>query len=278
MFPRTLILATAAGVLLAACSNGSSGSGSTNIANGGIVVSGDQVVLHGNGGIEGNLDATGNLVIDGRTVAVDAGQREQLQQYYQGAHAVREHGIATGKAGAAVAVQSLKSAAAHVVGGDGARADATLDDATSRVDREASKICFDLQRIRAAQGRLATGLAAFKPFATIVDGDEDDDCSTTFAWHDSGRALALKSGNGEGVRVTRAAPASVWGLRQGDVILAVDGQPVDQVEQLLKRLQASRPEPVAIRVRRDGTEQDITVAGRDYANLADSQAAATPSK
>ena len=269
MFPRT-ILALAASALLAGCSNGSFDSGSTNIANGGIVVRGDRVILHGNGGVEGNLDAAGNLVIDGRTVTVDATQRQQLQQYYQGAHAVREHGIATGKAGAAVAVQSLKSAAAHVTGGDGEQADATLDAATSRVDQAASKICFDLQQIKGAQARLATGLAAFKPFAGIVHSN-DDECSTTFAWHDAGHALSLKSGDGEGIEVTRTEPASVWGLQQGDVILAVDGHAVDQVEELLKRLDASKPKPVAIRVRRDTREQEITVAERDYTNIADSR-------
>ena len=275
MFPRT-ILALVLGTLLAGCSNGSLASGSTTIANGGIVVRGDRVMLHGAGGIEGNLDAAGNLVIDGRTVTVDASQREQLQRYYQGARSVREHGIATGKAGVAVAMQSLKTAAAHVTGGNGEQADATLNSATSRVDQETSKICLDLQQVMAAQGRLATSLGAFKPFADILHGDGD--CSTTFAWHDSDHALTLKSGDGEGIRVTHTEPASVWGLQQGDVILAVDDHGVDQVQELLERLDASKPKPVAIRVRRDKTEHEITVVERDYANIAASSSAKTQAK
>lgn len=274
MFPRT-ILALVLGTLLAGCSNGSLDS-TTIIADGGIVVRGDRVMLHGASGVEGNLDAAGNLMIDGRTVSVDASQREQLQQYYQGARSVREHGIATGKAGAAVAMQSLKSAATHVTGGNGEQADAKLDSATSRVDQEASKICLDLQQIMAAQGHLATGLSAFKPFADIVHGD--DDCSNTFAWHDSEHALTLESGDGEGIKVTHTEPASVWGLQQGDVILAVDNHAVDQVQELLERLDASKPRPVAIRVRRDKTEQEITVAERDYTNIAASSSAKTQAK
>lgn len=275
MFPRT-ILTLVLGTLLAGCSNGSSDGGSTVMVNGDIVVRGDRVLLHGAGGVEGNLDAAGNLMIDGRTVTVDTNQREQLQRYYQGARSVREHGIATGKAGAAVAMQSLKSAAAHITGGNGEQADADLNSTTSRIDQEASKICLDLQQVMAAQGSLATSLDAFKPFADIVH--DDDDCSTTFAWHDADHALTLKSGDGKGIRVTHTEPPSVWGLQQGDVILAVDDHAVDQVQVLLERLDASKPNPVAIRVRRDNTEHEITVAERDYTSIAAPSSAKTQAK
>lgn len=175
MFSRnsSFVLALAAGLLLAGCGNGLD---TTTIANGGIVVNGDKVTLHGTGATEAFLDAAGRLVIDGHDVAVDATQRQLLQQYYQGARAVREHGVATGKAGAAVAVQSLKNAATHVTGDDSEQADARLNAATHRIDQETSKICMDIQQIRVAQNRLAGSLAAFKPFATIIDGG-DDDCS-----------------------------------------------------------------------------------------------------
>lgn len=176
MFPRNpaITLAFAAGLLLAGCGNGSFSS--TTIADGGIVLQGDEVTLHGTGGTEAFLDAAGRLVIDGRDVAVDATQRQLLQQYYQGARAVREHGMATGKAGAVVAVQSLKNAATQMTGGDSKQAEAKLDAATQRISQEASRICLDIRQIRTAQDRLATSLAAFKPFAAIIDG-EGDHCS-----------------------------------------------------------------------------------------------------
>jgi hypothetical protein len=166
-------LVLAAGLLLAGCGNGFH---TTTIADGGIVVNGDEVRLHGKGDSEAVLDATGRLVVDGHDVPIDAAQRQLLQQYYQGALAVREHGLATGKAGAKVAVQSLKNAATHVTGGDSEQADAGLDAAAARVDQEAAKICLDLQQIRLAQDRLAGSLPAFKPFAAIIDGDGSD-CS-----------------------------------------------------------------------------------------------------
>lgn len=175
MFSRhsRFALALAASLVLAGCGNGLD---TTTIANGGIVVLGDQVTLHGTGDSEALLDAAGRLVIDGHDVALDATQRQLLQQYYQGARAVREHGVATGKAGAAVAVQSLRNAAEHATGSGTEQTDAKLDTATRRVDDEANKICLDIGQIRAAQNRLADSLPAFKPFARIIDGD-DSDCS-----------------------------------------------------------------------------------------------------
>jgi hypothetical protein len=167
-------LALSAGFLLGGCNNDFQ---TTTIANGGIVVHGGEVTLRGTGGHEASVDETGKLSVDGHEVAVDAAQRKLLQQYYQGALAVREHGLATGRAGARVAVQSLKNAATKVTGGDSEQADAGLDAATQRVNREASKICLDIQQIRLAQDRLADALPAFKPFAGIID-DDGSDCST----------------------------------------------------------------------------------------------------
>lgn len=268
MFIRSSALAFVVVALLAGCSHGSLGS--TTIANGGIVVHGGDVVLHGTDRTEARLDGTGNLVIGGHPVTVTEAQRQQLQLYYQGALAVRRHGIATGKAGAAIGVQALKSAAMHVTGGDDAHADASLDAATRQVDEEASKICVDMRQIKAAQDRLATQLPAFKPFVGIVD-DAGDCSNRSLVWRDAGRSLTFKSGDGNGVRVARTEPASVWGLQRGDLIVAVDGQAVDDVDDLVDRLSADKPAEARLRVLRSGAAQEVTIAGRDYAGLVDSR-------
>ena len=52
-------------------------------------------------------------------------------------------------------------------------------------------------------------------------------------WHTSnGRALDLASPEGKGIRINRVEPAGHDGLRQGDVIVAADGQPVAHVVDL----------------------------------------------
>jgi hypothetical protein len=171
------ILTVAASTMLAACGHGSLDSDSTSIVNGRIMVRADHVELHGKGGVEAILDAAGNMVVDGHATATDAPQREQLKQYYQAAKAVRDHGIATGKAGAAIAADSLKNVVTHLFSGHGAKADAKLEASTQRIRQEASKICLDVQQIKAAQDRLATSLPAFQPFAGIV-GNDGATCSS----------------------------------------------------------------------------------------------------
>lgn len=258
MSARHSVLVLAAGVLLASCSHGSMNS--TSIANGGITVRGEQVALHGAGGAEARLDAAGDLVIGGQPVALDATQRQLLQQYYQGARAVREHGIATGKAGAAIGLQALKSAATHVTGGDGAKADASLDAASRRVDEEASKICLDLRQIKAAQDRLATSLAQFKPFAGILDAG-DARCGNqerTVRGSASGGEVELRSDK-DGLVVRQTPADGFYGLQPGDRVVAIDGTPVDSVDAFLDRLGGTGTETADLQVIREGKTVALAV-------------------
>ncbi|MEO8998650.1 MAG: PDZ domain-containing protein [Rhodanobacter sp.] len=90
----------------------------------------------------------------------------------------------------------------------------------------------------------------------------------SLVWHNSdGRALELHSDNGAGVEVTKLNPADLWGLRKSDMILAVDGHPVKHVDELFKQLQGSKPDTVKIQLRRDHSEQVLTIAGSDYTNI-----------
>lgn len=86
-------------------------------------------------------------------------------------------------------------------------------------------------------------------------------------WKDPNHALSLHSGSGNGVEVTKTNPASVWGLHQGDVILAIDSHPVKHVSELLDRLYASMPNAVNIRLRRGNSEVVLTIAASDYRSI-----------
>ena len=87
-----------------------------------------------------------------------------------------------------------------------------------------------------------------------------DDFSCT---NDDGTSLALHSENDSGVIVTRAEPAPLHGLQRGDVILAVDGKPVHQVEGITRALRG-RTTPVALRVRRGTSESTVVWSRADY--------------
>ncbi|MEO6799323.1 MAG: PDZ domain-containing protein [Rhodanobacter sp.] len=89
----------------------------------------------------------------------------------------------------------------------------------------------------------------------------------SLSWHDGSSVLGLRSAAAGGIVVTRVGTGGTWGLRQGDVILAVDGHPVRQVATLVDRLRASKPAAVAVRVRRGQAEQVLTVVSADYAQL-----------
>ena len=109
-------------------------------------------------------------------MAIDPAQRALLQDYYRNTLAVQQHGIATGKAGVAIAGQAVRSVVRDLASGDTDNIDKEVDAKASKVEQEAMKICDDLANIKTAQDNLATRLAAFKPYAGIVDADAIADC------------------------------------------------------------------------------------------------------
>ncbi|WP_426702863.1 DUF2884 family protein [Rhodanobacter sp. Col0626] len=181
MSGQRLILALAIAALVAGCGDGSShvniiSPGYTSIAGGRITLSSDEVTLHGADAPEAKINAGGDLHIGGNSVAINAAQREQLQHYYLNAIAVREHGIATGKAGTAVAGAALKDAASGVASGDAHKVSEQVSAKAKLVKLAALKICHDMAGIKSAQDNLAAQLPAFKPYAGILDASSIDDC------------------------------------------------------------------------------------------------------
>jgi hypothetical protein len=175
---RLLLFALLATGLLAGCGNDSmmGNFGSTSIADGGIRVKHGVVTLHVSGAPSAVISADGELRIDGKAVATTPAQQVLLQHYASSALAVREHGIATGKAGAAVAGAAIRGIAASIASGDSDQIDKHVDAKAKQVDTEANKICVDIANIKAAQNALATDLPAFRPYAGIIHADESTDC------------------------------------------------------------------------------------------------------
>ncbi|SFS13002.1 hypothetical protein SAMN05216570_2773 [Dyella sp. OK004] len=181
MSPTRLICALTLVGLVAGCGNDSSQfnvstSGFSSIADGHIIVRDGVVTLHRDNAPNAVIHANGDLLIDDKAVAIDATQRELLKRYQQNAVAVREHGVATGKAGAAVAGAAIKGAVDSVTSGDSKEIDKQVDAQAKQVDLEAAKICEDLKGVQLAQDQLAASLPAFKPYAGILREDDDEDC------------------------------------------------------------------------------------------------------
>jgi hypothetical protein len=171
-----LAAAILAGGCTASGDHGSIGFGSTSLANGRITVSGDEALVHVKGAPDAAIGAAGSLRIGRDIVATTPAQQALLRDYYRNALAVREHGIATGKAGAAIAGQAISSVAKGLANGNTDNIDKEIDAKAARVEQEAQKICLDLVGVKAAQDALAAQLPAFKPYADVVDADAVDEC------------------------------------------------------------------------------------------------------
>jgi hypothetical protein len=175
--PRLIAMIAALCGLVTACGNAPDWS-STTIANGAITLRHERVTLHTSGAPDAVITPSGDFTIDGTAVAVTPDQRKQLQRYYHGALAVREHGIATGKAGVAVAGAAITGIADAISSGDSGQIDKHVSAKAELVEQKAKKICLDLVEIKAAQAALATQFPAFKPYAALLQAD-DDDCKST---------------------------------------------------------------------------------------------------
>lgn len=104
-------------------------------------------------------------------------------------------------------------------------------------------------------------VAAALALPGTVRAQEDDDCPCRERRGMIGISFDTEEDDGEGVRileVRRGSPADVAGVREGDVVVRLDGEDADEALRALpERLQAG--DTVRLRVRRDGRERDYAV-------------------
>lgn len=163
-----LILASTA---LAACSGGVGDDvqvfgGGTDWINSRITLHDGSVTIRADGAPNAVVDANGQLSINGQNVPANDAQRDLLKRYAATAQSMREHAVATGKAGVATATQAVSAAAGKMMGSDdAAEAGAKAKAAADNIKVAAAKICYDLADMKTAQDELATQMEAFKPYA-----------------------------------------------------------------------------------------------------------------
>ena len=109
----------------------------------------------------------------------------------------------------------------------------------------------------------ATLLIAIAGAMAVAGAREGHTRVDDFSWSDDGAHLALHSEDDSGVIVTRAEPAPFHGLQRGDRILAVEGRPVHQVEEVTRAL-TGRTSPLALRVRRGTVETTLLWSRAEY--------------
>jgi len=116
----------------------------------------------------------GDLLIEGKQVAVDAAQRKLLLDYRNHIIAIAEAGMAIGIKGADLAGKAVGEAIGAIFGGDEKALEARMEAEGRKIEADAMKLCAQLPPMLATQQALAAALPAFKPYANMTQEDIDD--------------------------------------------------------------------------------------------------------
>ena len=141
-----------------------------------ININGKQIGKTDNGLPKAEINPQGDLLIEGKAVAIDATQRQQLLAYRGQILDIVETGMAIGSQGADLAGKALGGAVGAIFGGEQGRQDfeARMEAEGKKIEAEALKLCAHLPPLLASQQALAGSLPAFKPYATMTQADIDD--------------------------------------------------------------------------------------------------------
>lgn len=132
------------------------------------------IAVHAHSAPDAIVTAVGDLSIDGKAVTVTADQRELLKQYYAQVMAIRNDGIATGKAGAAMAGHAIGSVASGLAHGNPDSIGPAIESRAKGVEAKAMAVCNDVAALRMKQDAIASALPAFKPYASIKSNEVSD--------------------------------------------------------------------------------------------------------
>lgn len=116
----------------------------------------------------------GDLLIDGKAVAITPEQRKQLLDYRSNLLGVAEAGMAVGLKGADLAGKALTESLGSILSGDTDGFEKKMEAEGKKLETDAMQICAHLRPMLVAQNQLAASLPEFKPYATMTQDDVDD--------------------------------------------------------------------------------------------------------
>jgi hypothetical protein len=118
-----------------------------------------------------SLSPQGDLVIDGKTIAITPEQRQRLLEYRSQLAAVAEAGAEVGIQGAAIATAAMKEAAKAALSGDQASIEERMKAQTDAIKVSAQALCDRLPALLEAQRAAAELVPEFKPYANMDEKD-----------------------------------------------------------------------------------------------------------
>jgi hypothetical protein len=125
-------------------------------------------------GPKAEITPQGDLLIDGKAVALEPAQRALMQEYRGHIVKVAEAGIGIGLEGADLAGKAVGEALKGVFTGNTEQIEQKIEAEAEGIKQSAQKLCALLPPMLETQNRLAEALPAFKPYATMSQTDIDD--------------------------------------------------------------------------------------------------------
>jgi hypothetical protein len=126
---------------------------------------------------KGEITPRGDLLIDGKAVAVDAAQRRQLLDYRAQVIGIARTGIDAGEQAAMLAIDAADvSLFRLIVGGLTGSLERRVERTVERnMQPIVLQICHRLPQLRDSQQALAASVPDFRPYATL-DSDDVENC------------------------------------------------------------------------------------------------------
>ena len=150
------------------------------------------------------ITPTGDFLIEGKAVMVNAEQKALLTEYHGHITKVAEAGIGIGLEGADLAGKAVTEAIKGVFTGNSDQIDKKIEAEAKGIEQSAQKLCDLLPAMKATQDKLAVALPEFKPYASM-DQSDIDNCMTENGNSDMQREAIrgeIRAGIREGIRET----------------------------------------------------------------------------
>ena len=116
----------------------------------------------------------GDLLIEGKAVAVDAAQRKLLLEYREHILAIAEAGMAMGIKGADLAGKAISETIGGLFSGNTDQIEQRIEAEAEKLEADAHQLCTQLPPMLELQQQLSASLPAFKPYATMTQEDIDE--------------------------------------------------------------------------------------------------------
>jgi hypothetical protein len=125
---------------------------------------------------KGEITPKGDLLVDGKAVAVNAGQRKQLLDYRVQVIDIARTGIDAGEHAAMLAIEATDvSLFRLIVGGLTGSLERRVEATVQRdIQPAVLRICRQLPQLRDSQQALAVSVPEFRPYATLDEHDVED--------------------------------------------------------------------------------------------------------